>query len=133
MSLKTCWETFYNNTGSASNIARQLAFAGIAVVWIFTNTEKGTFALHNSLLWPSLLFVVALACDFLQYLSGSIVWYAFTRKKEEELGADCKEEFSWSKKLNYPGFFFFWTTCVLILVAYGFLGKHIINQLQLVG
>lgn len=133
MSLKTCWDTFKSNTTSASTIARQLAFAGIAVVWIFTNREQGGLALNNSLLWPSLMFVSALVCDFLQYLSGSIIWYLYTRKKEKELGAECKDEFSWSEKLNYPAFFFFWTKCALILVAYGLLGKYIISQLKIVG
>ncbi|WP_404466246.1 hypothetical protein LG331_08145 [Vreelandella aquamarina] len=133
MSLKTCWDTFYTNTGNASAIARQLAFAGIAVVWIFTESEEGGLSLHASLLWPSLLFVIALACDFLQYLSGSIVWYCFARHKERKLGADCKDEFGWDDWLNYPGYIFFWSKCAVVLIAYWLLGSYIVNQLQIVG
>lgn len=133
MSLSNCWDTFYTYTGNASTIARQLAFAGIAVVWIFTESEEGGLALHASLLLPSLLFIIALACDFLQYLSGSIVWYCFARHKEKKLGVDSKEEFGWSNWLNCPGYCFFVAKCLLVLIAYWLLGSHIFQQLQIVG
>lgn len=132
MSLRSCWESFYSHTASASTVARQLAFAGIAVIWIFTNNEKGSVSLPSGLLWPALIFVSALAADFLQYVSLSIVWFCFTRHKEKELGPDYEGDFSWSSKLNYPGYTFFWLKCSLVLVGYALLGWYIYQQINFV-
>lgn len=113
-------------------MARQLAFAGIAVIWIFTNNDDSGVSLPSSLLWPALLFVSALASDFLQYISLSIVWFLFTRHKEKQLGADFEGAFSWSSKLNYPGYAFFWLKCALVLIGYVLLGWYIYEQIKLV-
>tara|TARA_Y100000296_G_C5094850_1_gene216805 strand:- start:427 stop:771 length:345 start_codon:yes stop_codon:yes gene_type:complete len=113
-------------------VARQLAFAGIAVIWIFTNNEDGGMSLPASLLWPALIFVSALASDFLQYVSMSLVWFFFTRHKEKQLGADFEGSFSWSPAINYPGYTFFWLKCSLVLAGYLLLGVFIYQQIKLV-
>jgi hypothetical protein len=40
MKLKEYLETFYTFSEKTSNIARQLGFAGIALIWVFRGTNK---------------------------------------------------------------------------------------------
>lgn len=132
MSLDKCWNSFDSNTESASKIARQLAFAGIAVVWIFTIRDGGSVTMSDKLLWPSLIFVVALAADFMQYIAGSLVWFFYARHKEKKFGANFEGELTWNPKVNYIGFTFFWMKCVLVMLGYATLIRHIYQQIQLV-
>lgn len=56
-----------NNTAKISDLNRGLAFAGIAIVWIFKGQEEGHI-IPQVLKLPFLLFIVALIFDFIQYL-----------------------------------------------------------------
>ena len=58
----------------ASENAQKLAFAGIAVIWIFRVGMPTAPVLRHALLWPLLLFVLALVVDFVHYYGGGILW-----------------------------------------------------------
>ena len=52
----------------ASDVARQLAFAAIAVIWLFKkDTPQGQLSIPHDLIFPGFLVLAALAADFLQY------------------------------------------------------------------
>src|SRR5215213_6125443 len=53
---------------------RQLAFAGIAVVWLFKVNASNTINLPRSFIWPLLLFVITLALDFIHFVVGSLLF-----------------------------------------------------------
>lgn len=87
---------YEEHTGQASNVARQLAFAAIAWVWIFVQQNGGAMP---PVLWlPSLLVVVALWADLAQYTYAGIAWGRFHRSKENAglaLDADVGQAPDW--------------------------------------
>jgi len=75
MKLDDYRETFYSYTGKASDISRQLAFAGIAIIWIFKKDLPGAgLTVPRELIVPGLLIVLALGFDLLQYCLGTVIW-----------------------------------------------------------
>jgi hypothetical protein len=74
---------YYDCTGTASAIGRQLALAGVAVVWIFKDAAPdGHIALKPDLLTALLLFFVALVLDFAHYVVGAAIWGIFSFRNE---------------------------------------------------
>jgi hypothetical protein len=85
MKLSDYRETYYEFSGKASEVARKLAFAGIAVVWIFKASGTSSPKIPLDLYLPTGLFVLTLVFDLLQYVSATIVWGIFQWKEERKL------------------------------------------------
>lgn len=120
--LTEYWDVYTNHTSKASATARQLAFAGVAVIWIFKQSADGKSWLPEQFVWPLVLLCVALLCDLLQYVAASIAFFAFTRyherkweKGEQEPELDMP---AWMPWLSQP---FFIIKIGLVLVAYTWL------------
>jgi hypothetical protein len=75
--LSQYWENFEEYTGKASDVTRQLSFAGIAVVWLLRTGGGGSLPIPSALLLPLALFVWSLSFDLLQYVVASVVWGSF--------------------------------------------------------
>jgi hypothetical protein len=73
-------ESFYTFSGKASDAARQLAFAGIAVVWLFNKPRDAAILLPGALLVALFFFVTALALDLIHYAVGSLIWDELTKR-----------------------------------------------------
>jgi hypothetical protein len=121
MKLEDVRTTYNELTGKASDIVRQLGFAGIALIWLFRTEVAGQPRVPHALLLPGLLIVTALTFDLLQYVSGAIVWGALNRAKERA-GWPQEKEFTAHPALNWPALFFFWGKVVLLTTAYVRLG-----------
>ena len=75
MKLKDARDYYAFASGKTSDLVRQLAFAGIAVIWIFkSDSPGGVIKLPGELLWPLGLIVIGLVADFLQYVAATICW-----------------------------------------------------------
>ena len=85
MNLAECRKAEDHYSGKASDIARSLAFARIAVVWIFKADSGGQKVVPFTLAWPTLLIVAGLVIDLGQYVFGATYWGWFVRRKEREL------------------------------------------------
>jgi len=116
MKLKDCRESYYYNSGKASDICRNLGFAGLALIWAFRVTSTEGTIIPNNLRWAGILLVAGLGCDFLQYVVGSIVWGRYNRFKEQRTSED--EEFMAPKWINYPVDSCFFLKQVAIGLAY---------------
>lgn len=108
---------YYFFTGKLSDINRQIAFAGIAIIWVFKKGENSEIQIDNDLVLPAILIVCALAFDIFQYIYQSITWSIFytyyNRKyKKEEQKIESPEY------LNYPSWAFFFIKVILVLIAY---------------
>jgi hypothetical protein len=68
-------------TAGASSLNRQMAFAGIAVIWVIVN-QSSSEAIQNGALW---LFVASLSADLMQYIVGAISAKLLDIKKQCEL------------------------------------------------
>jgi len=126
--LKEFKEGYYYNSGKASDICRQLSFAGIALIWIFKNDAEGSIALPNDLLWPALFFIACLIFDLLQYVVATAIWGMFNTWHERR-GLGPKDEVGAPDYLNWPGVFFFWGKIVLIIIGYVNLLTYVISAI----
>jgi len=121
-------ESYYTHSGKASDVARQLGFAGLGVVWIFKYEEAGNQSVPEGLVPVAALIVLALSCDFLQYIAATLIWGIFTRVKEKE-GVNDLDEISAPPLLNWPALLFFWTKITLTISAYVVLIEYLFTAL----
>ena len=128
MKLEDCRKAYYTYTTSVSSIARQLGFAGIAVIWIFRTDRGGAYQIPPELILPGLLLVCSLSADFLHYLIASFVWGIFNRIKEKQ-GMENEVEFQAPDWINWPGNVFFYTKILLIFASYIYLIMFLYNEL----
>ena len=132
MKLSEARESYYSNSARASELTRQLAFAGIALVWIFNSpVQNQSIALPRELMLVSLWLVLALILDFAQYVLGTLIWGFFSRrvevKKPHRVGEDV--EFAASPFMNWPGLICFWAKLAVLAFAYFKLGSFILTKL----
>jgi hypothetical protein len=129
MKLKDARAFYEFFSAKASDIIRQLGFAGIAIIWVFKNSSSETSGLlPREFLWPGVLIVATLASDLLHYLSATLAWGRYSRNKER---ADVGEEaeFEAPRWINWPSLFFFGLKTLCVIVAYGLLGRVLLNRL----
>lgn len=110
-------EDYYLFTGKLSDITRQIAFAGIALIWVFKKGSNSEFQIDNELILPAILIVGALAFDILQYIYQSITWsifYTYHNRKNKSEDKKIKSP----EYLNYPSWALFFIKVVLVLIAY---------------
>lgn len=118
MILKDARDAYYELSAKLSDIVRQLSFAGIAVIWMFrVSTEKTGIVFQPVLIWPLLLFVVALSLDLAHYLYGSIAWSSFANR-EEGKGRRDEDKVKPHKSINWPSNVFFYCKAASCIVAY---------------
>ncbi len=117
MILKDVQNTHDTYSGTASQIARQLAFAGLAVIWVFKTDSGVGFTVNDSLLVAGFYIIISLTLDFLQYVYGSIAWHGLHVKKEKE-GVGTKTIFQAPKNINLPTHILFYAKLIFMLLAY---------------
>ena len=127
MTLSDYLASYYELSGKASDVSRQLAFAGIAVIWVFHQGHGSAVDVPGSLIAPAALFIGGLACDLLQYVSGTLIWGAFHRIQEQRLGAGSEKPLTAPAYFNWPGLFFFWSKLGLILIGYLLLLRYLLS------
>jgi hypothetical protein len=115
-------------SGKASDIVRQLGFAGIAIIWVFKEEVGGEIQIPQLLLWAGLLIILTLAFDLVHYAAGTLVWGAFHRSKERA-GVSEEVEFAAPAAINWPGLVFFWSKILCIALAYVLLGVFVARAL----
>ena len=131
MKIRKIREDFEATTKTVSDLVRQLAFAGIAVIWIIrTGDNAGGIRQSLQPLLPSLLlFVVALACDFAQYASKALTLFFantfFWMKHRNE-----EKDVTYSGWLNLVPYSFFLGKAACLVIAYWQLLLFIYAQLN---
>ena len=73
-------------SGTASNVARQLMFAGLASVWLLR--EEGPRPLNDTLLIALVGFSLALLVDLSQYVYCAAKWRKFYNEQYETHKSD---------------------------------------------
>ncbi len=126
MKLSDYQKTYYEFSGKTSDIARHLAFAGIALIWIFKTGAAPAHKIPQELHIPTILLALTLAFDLLQYVAGTAIWGIFQWYQERKL-ENIKDDPelttpSWFKS---PQLFFFCLKVITILWAYYLLMNYI--------
>lgn len=113
-------EDFYTFTGKASEVNRQLALAGVAVIWIFKNPEASKTLLPDGLLWPLALLIISLGLDLLQYFLGSVIWGIFFEVKEYQVNRQVIQDdnIMAPSYFSYTITFFFFLKIIAMVAAY---------------
>ncbi len=101
---------------SASEATRRLAFSGLAVIWIFRDAGNKNH-ISDEFLFPAVLFVSAIALDFLQYAISAMIWTIFVRFHETRSKDDSKKV-DGSVLLPLPSYIFFWIKLGVVAIAY---------------
>lgn len=109
----------------ASEINRQLAFAGFAIIWVFKTDSGGRQIVPYELFLPGLLLVLSLSFDLLQYVVKSEIWYRVTRKKEKA----GITHFDVPPKVNYIVDGFFWLKIGVTIAAYVLIIRFLLSRL----
>ena len=116
---------YYEFSGKASDVARQLAFAGIALVWIFRIEDGAAPSIPQQLLLPTALLALTLAFDLLQYITATSIWGIFQWRKDRKrykYNPDPKLEAPyWYPR---PQFIFFVLKLCSILIAFILLTRY---------
>jgi hypothetical protein len=110
-------QAYYDLTAKVSDITRQLALAGIALVWLFKSESHGRAEVPHALLLPATFAVIALALDLTQYLYASAAWGIFNRLQERR-DVSPEAEFSAPPAMNWPTLVFFWSKVAFVVLAY---------------
>ena len=121
MKLSDCRKAEDEYSAKASDIARNLAFAGIALVWIFKSDTSGHKAVPYFLVWPTILIVSGLIVDLAHYLFAATYWALFVRRKESELVIDAdtpQERFDEERQFTNP-LWYVWLVDVLFYLKVG--------------
>lgn len=125
MKLADSRKAYQAFSSKASDIARQLGFAGVGIIWLFRTGSQ----ISDALVPPAVLIVVGLAFDLLQCVYGAAVWGAFHNRKARELEFDEEVSFTVPAIINWPTNFFFWGKLLLIALAYAYLGIFVSRKL----
>lgn len=115
-------------TGKASDVSRQLAYAGIAVVWIFKQTENGVSSVPKEFLLPIFLFAASLAADLMQYVYAGIAVSIFHRRKElskNRVDEKSDPEVKAPKQINWATWFLYGLKIVCVMVGYVLLLQYL--------
>ncbi|HEY7405863.1 MAG TPA: hypothetical protein VIB39_20225 [Candidatus Angelobacter sp.] len=117
MKLSGVRENYYFHSGKVSDIIRQMALAGVALIWVFKAEVQGQSRIPNDLMPAAVLIVLGITLDFLQYVSGTLMWAIWARKLEKESKQD-DDSVALPDWINYPALVFFWTKIPTIVAAY---------------
>ena len=130
-SLKEWLEEQQYYSGKASEATRTLAFAGVAVIWVFyeENPAQNSPHLDSNFILPLLLLTLSLTFDLLHYAAGAIIWNLVylhherhtPEKERDDIGAE-----PWKRKLVT---WLFYIKLGALVVAYFYLSTIIFSKL----
>jgi hypothetical protein len=127
MKLQDTRQCYQDNSGRASEIARQLAFAALGIVWIFkVDRSDGGMEVSQQLLWPAAWAIMALALDLLQYVYATVAWGVFNRLREHSTELNEETEFHAPPLINWPTIALFWLKLIAISACYVLLLRYMV-------
>lgn len=128
MKLKDWRDHAHKFTEKLSEINRQLAFAGIAIIWIFKIQVGNHYSIPSELLLPLFFIVVSLMLDLLHYLYQSIVWTLFHRRKEKQ-GVASEDDIKAPKWYSNVAYFIFYGKVAMNIFGFIILFIHLSKML----
>lgn len=128
MKLSEYKKDYYFFSGKVSDLTRQMAFAGLAIIWVFKSSIGDKISIEKELFLPAILFVLSLSFDICQYIYQTIAWNWFFEKHEK---AKVKEDddILAPRWMNYPSNVFFWLKVFALLSAYVIIIRYLSENL----
>jgi len=128
LKLEECSAAYQDLSRTASEVARKLAFSGIALIWVFAPGQPSNPAIPRGLLVPGILIVIGLALDLLQYISGTASWGVYARIQANS-GRKASDTVKPPRWLNWPQNTAFWLKLASIVATYGLLLSFLTKKL----
>ena len=116
MKLQDYRDTSYEFSGKASDLNRQICFAGIALIWLFKSDVGGHATIPTILIVAGALIVVSLTLDMLHYLIAWYTWRSFYLSKEGTVKESAQLEHDIGLEERLTRFFF--AKIVFVVAAY---------------
>jgi hypothetical protein len=112
--------TYEEASSKVSDITRQMALAGISIIWIFKQPDTAGKLLSKDLILPLISFGFTLTCDILQYIYKTIAWYCFYRMHEKKVdpNVDPDPPLQANIRMNRPSWILFWFKVVGLIFGY---------------
>ena len=136
MTLKEIREDYVRYSTNVSELSRNLAYAGIGIVWIFKQSSTddkliSTFmsSIPSELKWPLILFIVVLILDLFQYVIQTAIWYPYYAKHKEIHKEEKEDDVNLQEPEIYSAIpWCFWVFKLLfVIVAYFMLGMFLLK------
>ena len=129
MKLSDARTAYDNFSSKASEISRQLSFAGIALIWIFRAKDASPVAVPSALILPAALFAAGLALNLIHAAYGTAAWGIFHRHHETQEITEANELIApiW---INWPSLVFFWGNVSSVIAAYILTFHYILSLLN---
>ena len=124
LSIEEGYDTVDKASSTASELNRKLAFAGIALIWVFKTEGGGRQIVPAELFLPGMLIAICLALDMLQYIVKSELWRIATKKAE----GSKKTKFKVSSAIGITVDIFFWLKIATNVAAYVLLIRYLSKQ-----
>ena len=122
MTNKEVWTQYKEYSQSTSDISRKLAFAGIAICWLFRDQNSG----FPKLVFNALIFLlVFFLFDLLQYLITTLLLKKWIRKEEIRMWETTnKIEGNYQKPtwIDMPAFTLFTCKIIALIISFFLLG-----------
>ena len=128
MKLEDYKKDSYEFSKSASDLVRQFAFAGIAIIWIFKLDKPQEHIIPIELIKPLLFLIFTLASDLLQYFIPSIIWSLFYIY-HESMGRANDYDIKANRWFSKPGWIFYYGKIIMLVWAFILIAQFIIYKL----
>ncbi|MGX8286483.1 hypothetical protein [Xanthomonas oryzae] len=128
--LKEYQQAYRDLSGKASELVRQLSFAGIAFVWVLKKDGAGLDSVPSDLHLPALIFAIALLTDYLQYVAGALMWGVYSRFKERN-GQVPSDTLIAPSYINLPQNVFYFSKQFFVMAAYFFICKYLLTSTKI--
>jgi hypothetical protein len=128
MKLEEYRKESYEFSKRASELNRQLGFAGIALIWLFKSDVGGHTTIPTILIWVGGLIVLSLTFDMLHYCVGWYTWRSYFRGKAAE-GFSEDAQIDPGPRFASPIIAFFVTKIVCIIAAYILIFSFLVKTL----
>jgi hypothetical protein len=132
MKLSEWKQDSYFFSGKVSEITRQLALAGIAVIWIFRYTYSNNPVVPLQLTIPLGLLAISLTLDLLQYVYATVAWTIFHRHHEKwSTINESDPDILAPEWINWPAWILFGLKIVVVIIAYSVIIAYLCCQWKL--
>lgn len=119
MTLGDLWDDVREVTAKLSDVSRQAAYAGLAVVWIFKTGDASRYHLARSLIWAGALFALTLAFDIAQYAYAAVAKWRNARREEALRGIGYKgKDIMLPKEIHYVPYALFALKVATVVLGY---------------
>lgn len=128
MKLSEYKKTSTAYTSKASDITRQLALGGLAIIWFFKDGK----IIDARLLIPLITLPLALMADLAQYVIGGYTWNGFFVRNEKEAikNQQVDPDIKAPRNLNRPIYIFYWIKIILVLISYLLIINFLLTQIE---